>query len=305
MHISAVSRLLVCVMSVTIGACAVSNAKVMNDVLVDTPHGTVFLQNAEDGWFKTAHPFDLSPNVLATVFQGVHVRRSATDPGPGNRVFSDEDSEFLSPLMSAALSKATRRQVVGFRVAHDLEGGLETTSGFLYIQGRLLHLTLTHYRARRYRSVVDVATHRLYPNPTGLDQQQITFTPESVRRSHRHEQPDVTVAPPLASLVLDYEALIEGAPSRAASVRAHPIRQKTTSVFQQLMEPAFPINGASVSRDSRTPSMNTRDTTQQPGLGQDDELNALKKEVRRLHRRLSEFEADTQRTKQPEPSLQH
>ena len=291
-------------MGLAMGACALTNAKVVDHVLVDTPHGTVFLQNAEDGWFKTAHPFDLSSEVLATVFQGVQVQPSATDTGPGNRVFSDEDSEFLSPLIRAALSKATRRQVVGFRVVHDLAGGLETTGGFLYIQGRLLHLTLTYYRARQDGSGPDVVAPRLHPNPTGLDQQQITFTPESARRSHRHEQPDVIDLPPLASLVLDYEALIEGVALPPGRVRSRPLRSDKASVIQQIAVPMFPVSKAPVSHDRPAPSNDASWTIQPPVAENGSDLETLKEEVRRLQRRLSDLEGNTKRTKQPNPSLQ-
>ena len=170
-------------MGVVISACAFTTTKVVENVLVETPRGAVFLQHAEDGWFRTAHPFALSPEVLTTVFRGVHVQPASIDAASGSRVFSDEDAEFLSPLMSTALSKATTHQVVGFRVRHDVDGGQETTAGFVYVQGRLLHLTLTHFLARPDRAEPDGRSQKLNPNPMGLDQKQITFRPEAASRS--------------------------------------------------------------------------------------------------------------------------
>ena len=301
MRMSAGSTVLVLAMWVAMNACTLSNTMIVDDVLVETPHGAVFLQHAEDGWFRTAHPFDLSSSVLATVFRGVRVQVSSTETIPWDRVFSDEDTEFLSPLMSTALSKATKRQVVGFRVVHELDGRQETTGGILYVQGRLLHLTLTQYRAQHDRSESGGTAARLHPNPTGLNQQQIKFSPETAKRSSRHEQPDVTVAPPLISLVLDYGALIEGVALPLISIRAQPIRQGKTSLFQQILEPAFPTTGSSTSDERQTPSPDESHTIQVPSSGKDGELDALKEEVRRLQRRLSELEGDTQGTKQPEP----
>lgn len=305
MRRSASTRFLVCVMGVAISACAFTNANSMDDVLVETPRGAVFLQHAEDGWFRTAHPFDLSPELLATVFRGVHVQLSPTDALPGDRVFSDEDTESLSSVMSTALSKATKRQVVGFRVIHDLDGRQETTGGILYIQGRLLHLTLTHFRARHDGSEQSGTSHRLDPNPTRLDRRQILFTPKAANRSSRNEQPDVTAALPLASLVLDYEALISEATLPAISVRAHPIRSDKGSVFRQIIEPALPMRESSASHEKQTLPHDASRIIQTPAQGKESELEALKEEVRTLQRRLSELEEDTQRTKQPEPLFKH
>ena len=299
MHMSGGVTFLVCVMGLAMGACALTNAKVVDHVLVETPRGAVFLEKAEDGWFRTAHPFDLSSEVLATVFQGVHVQQPLTDPVLGDRVFSDDDTEFLSSVMSTALSKATNHQVVGFHVVHDRDGSSETTGGILYVQGRLLHLTLTHFRARHEGSELGGLSHRLNPNPTGLAQHQVRFSPEAARRSSRHEQPDVTTAPPLASLVLDYDALVQGAALPPTAVRAHPIRADKGSVFLQILDPALPMSEASASRDTQTPPAATSQTGQAPSLEKEGELEALKEEVRTLQRRLSELEGGGQNTEKP------
>lgn len=299
MRISATSRLLVCVMGVAMGACALTNAKVVDHVLVETPRGAVFLEKAEDGWFRTAHPFDLSSEVLATVFRGVYVQQPLTDPVLGDRVFSDDDTEFLSSVMSTALSKATNHQVVGFRVVHDRDGRHETTGGILYIQGRLLHLTLTYFRARPDRAEPDGRSQKLNPNPMGLDQKQITFSPEAARRSSRHEQPDVTATRPLASLVLDYEALIAEAALPTPSIRAHPIRADKGSVFHQILDPAFPMEESSASHEKQTLPHDAIQTIQTPSPEKESELEALKEEVRTLQRRLSELERGRQSTEKP------
>jgi hypothetical protein len=293
------AKCLACVMGVVMSACAFTNTKVVDDVLVDTPRGSVFLQKAEDGWFRTAHPFDLSSEVLATVFRGVHVQASPTDRTTEERVFSNDDTQFLSTLISVALSKAIKSQVVGFRVVHDLDGRQETTGGILYVQGRLLHLTLTHFRARYDLSEPGGTSHRLNPNPTGLEKQQIRFSPEAARRSSRNEQPDVIALPQLVSLVLDYEALIEGAALPPTSVRSRPLRRDKPSVIQQIVEPMFPTSGAPVSHDRHAVSDDASRTVQPPVPEEAGELEALKEEVRKLQRQLSDLEGNTKRTKLP------
>lgn len=281
------------------GACASAKSKAVDEVLVDNSQGAVFLQKAEDGWFRTAHPFDLSPDVLTAVFRGVGVLPSPSDRTTEDRVFSDDAIRFLSTLMSTALSKATKNQVVGFRVVRNMEGREETTGGILYVQGRLLHLTLTHYRVRREHSEQTDLFGHLHPNPTRLDPHQIVFRPEVARRSSRNEQPDVIASPPLASLVLDYEALITESSLSPTSVRSHPIRPGKASVFRQIVEPIFPMNGAPVSHDGRTVLDKASQATPVPTPGKQGELETLKEEVRILQRRLSELDGALQKSKKP------
>ncbi|MBK8275163.1 MAG: hypothetical protein IPK92_04830 [Nitrospira sp.] len=281
------------------GACAFAKSRTVDEVLVDNPHGAVFLQKAEDGWFRTAHPFDLSPEVLSTVFQGVGVLVSSTDRATDHRLFSDEEAEFLSTQISAALSKATKSQVVGFRVMHDMEGRQEATGGIFYVQGRLLHLTLTHYRARHEHSERTDKLGRSHSNPTGLAKHQIVFSPESAKRSSRNEQPDVIASPPLASLVLDYEALITESSLSPASVHSRPIRPDKASVFQQIVEPMFPMNGDPASHDGRTILDEASHATLAPAAGKEGEIEALKEEVRILQRRLSQLDGELQKSKKP------
>ena len=299
MRRSAGSTFLVCAMSVAISACAFTKTKAVETILVETPRGAVFLQHAEDGWFRTAHPFDLSSEVLAAMFRGVHVQGALTDAVLAGRVFSDEDTEFLGSVMSMALSKATARQVVGFRVVQERDGRQETTGGILYVQGRLLHLTLTHFRARSGGSEQNGTSDQRDPNPMGLAQQHIRFHPEAARRSSRHEQPDVTAVPPLASLVVDYEALITEAALPAPSVRAHPIRADKGSVFHQILDPALPIREAPASHERPISPPGTSQTGQLPSPQGESDLEALREEVRTLQRRLSELERGRQNTEKP------
>lgn len=260
--------ILASVMWLVTSACSLIQAKIVDEVLVDGPQGAVLLQKAEDGWFGTAHPLSLSPAVVSSVFQGVQVQTSLIDKAPGERVFSDKDIEFLTPLVRTALSKATKSQVVGFRVLRDTESRQETTGGILYIQGRLLHLTLTHYRAQQEGMGQDGALRRLAPNPTGLEKHQITFSPEAARLSSRNEQPDVTAATPLASLVLDYETLTVGSP-RPSTLNAVPVDEN---------------------RESQVPVMKKETET---------ELESLKEEMRQLQRRLDDLDRGMSRPTTP------
>lgn len=267
------TTLLAYVICLGTSACALTNSKVIEEVLVESPRGAVFLQNAEDGWFKTAHPLSLSPAFLASVFRGVHVQAAPAGRPEGNPVFSDDETQFLSVLMSTALSKAAKRQVIGFRVHHETDAGGGTTGGIFYVQGRLLHLTFTHYRAQGEQSSLESVPGQIVQNPTGLDWGQLLFVPESARRSSRHEQPDVTTTPPLASLVIDYKAL----PSWS-----------TPSTDQAAVSQELPVVPANAIGDAHE-TMKENET----------ELEAVKEEVRALKRRLLELDLQLQKPKKP------
>lgn len=290
------------VMCLLLTACAFAQSftqpKVKDEVLVDSPRGAVFLQKAEDGWFKTAHPLAVSPAMIASVLRGVQVKAPA-GTAEGGPVFSIEDTEFLSALISSALSKADKSQVVGFRVIRGTDAGNETTGGILYFQGRLLHLTFTHYRAQQEQSGKAGTSLRLVPNPTGLDTRQVGFVPETVQRSSRHEQPDVITTPPLASLVIDYEELFPGAIVQPAQAQAHPVQLDQATVIQRGGRSVPSRSDGVRSQDMEGVPAGAIGTTQETVKDHATELESLKEEVRILQRRLLELEGNTPRTKEP------
>ncbi|CUS31316.1 hypothetical protein [Candidatus Nitrospira nitrificans] len=272
-------------------ACGLTNTKVVDEMLVDNPRGAVFLQKAEDGWFGTAHPLAMSPAFLASVFRGVHVKATERGQNYESPVFSDDDTEFLTPLISTALSQAVRSQVVGFRVSRDTDMGSETTGGILYIQGRLLHLTFTHYRAQRDRASPAGMSARIDPNPTGLNTRQLGFVPESARRSSRNTQPDVTKTPPIASLVIEYEAI----PAWLAPSSTQPQPQLDQApVIPRHNQSIHSTRDAAASHNTHV-APGTENSVQAPGSGKETELETLKEKVRTLQRRLLELEGNTQR----------
>lgn len=264
------TALLASVICLVTSACALTNSKIVDEVVVERPRGAVFLQSAEDGWFRTAHPLSLSPAFLASVLREVHVQAAPAGGAEGGPVFSDDETEFLSALMSTALAKAANRQVVGFRVTHDADAGGGTTGGILYVQGRLLHLTFTHYRAQEEWSGLGSTPGRMVTNPTRLDRSQLRFVPASAMQSSRHEQPDITKTPPLASLVIDYETLpYWSAPSIGPA-----------GAIQEL--PAVPARAIGAAHEMTKA-----------------ELQRLQKEVRALERRLSELDLQLQKSEKP------
>ena len=58
------------------------------------------------------------------------------------RIFSDEDAEFLSPLLTQGLSKAKPEELVWFRVSSSAGSGSEPTTGSIYVQKGSIYLTI-------------------------------------------------------------------------------------------------------------------------------------------------------------------
>ncbi|MDR4470678.1 MAG: hypothetical protein MRJ68_20670 [Nitrospira sp.] len=258
--------------------------KVEDTVLATTPRGSVSLHSVNDSWFRTTHPVSVSPLILTHVLQGVQVETAPGGQTTGKRVFSDEETAFLSPLLSMALFKATKSQLVAFRVMHGSGPDSEMAGGFLFTRGRLLHLWLTHYRSNGFRNDSGASLDRQDRNPRGLTSRQLRFVPEAAQRSSHNQQPDLIDPPPLATLVIDYPVLAielnllpETPPSQLPygdeAQRDHP---DTHSVQ--------PNHGLSNSQAEETQAL--KDVVKEQAI----ELDALKEDVRTLRRKLSEME---------------
>src|SRR6058998_1351618 len=143
-------------------------------IIQESQKGSVYLERASDRSFQAAHPIKLDPSLIARVLRGVRLQeRKGTiqtlfaSQTKMIRAFSDEDVEFLAPLLATAFSQAASDQQVGFRLTYPATGrsisgrvgagvgssdpplnslGPEITYGTLYSYGRSLYLTLIEFR---------------------------------------------------------------------------------------------------------------------------------------------------------------
>ena len=109
--------------------------------IVDGPQGSVSLVTVSDETFTPNHPAVLDPKVVARILRGIQVKHRigvlqipfGGAKGP-ERVFSDEQIEYLTPHIIHAFSKVTQEEQVIFRVRdhHSFgeRGGMEW--GFCY-----------------------------------------------------------------------------------------------------------------------------------------------------------------------------
>ena len=217
-----------------LGSCATGAE--MDIMLQESPKGAVYIERIPDSKFQAAHPIKLEREVIARTLRGLYVREdrstlqtiysSSSETGVV-RPFSDDDVDYLAPLIVTGLSKAAPDQRIGFRVTHAAplitrsttggaaigssdpppSPGLETTEANLYAYGTSLHLTLTKYRGRPERPDTINMPNRRFPNDTGLTLTEVFFYPTEARRPESYQPSKLLGEPLLTTLVIDYQLL--------------------------------------------------------------------------------------------------
>jgi len=117
--------------------------------LINTAKGGVYLEEVSDFSFEASHPAVIDQVTIAKIVKGIYHNddmngssRMSVGGSKPMRIFSDEDAEFLSPLLAQGLAKAKPEQLVWFRVSSSAGSGSEPTTGSLYVQTGSLYLTI-------------------------------------------------------------------------------------------------------------------------------------------------------------------
>ena len=118
--------------------------------LQKTAKGSVYLKEIADWSFSANHPATIDQMTMLKIVKGVVTddvqKMSGNMPASGSkpmRVFSDEDAEFLAPLLAQGLLQAKPEQIVGFKVSPSAGSGAEPTAGTLYVHKGSIYLTIT------------------------------------------------------------------------------------------------------------------------------------------------------------------
>src|SRR5688572_28427254 len=176
-------------------------------ILFDDPRGTVSLQTTSDPSIQATQPISLEPALLAQVLKGIEVQykeQHGLQSLIAGRsipvlVFSDDQVQFLAPLLAEGLRSAGPDQRVAFRVLTTYEGSMlessttETTSGSLYAYGRQLCVILSQYRSSPKLTKLNTAGDSEYksrpPDLSGLKDHIVLFTPRAAQRSDNIDPP--------------------------------------------------------------------------------------------------------------------
>jgi len=190
--------------------------------LAHNAKGSVYLEEVTDWSFEASHPAVIDQLTIIKIVKGLYSndgmsgssRMSAGGSKP-MRIFSDEDAEFLSPLLAQGLSKAKPEQLVGFRVSSSAGSGSEPTTGSIYVQKESIYLTIGKGA-----------------KPTG-------FMPESAARTEPAPAYAAGGALDAMTMIIDYHALAK-APMPAAMpiAKATPITPITPIAPMMAAAPA-------------------------------------------------------------------
>jgi hypothetical protein len=214
-------------------------------IIFEDQRGTVSLQTIPDQSMQATHPISLEPALIAQILNGIEVQfqehglqklLAGTDaPIP---VFSDDQIQFLAPLLAEALRTAAPDQQIAYRVQTTIEGSMlessttETTAGSLYAYGRQLCVILSQYRYSPTRANTDLSpsTQRMRPaDPSGLRDSIVMFTPRAAQRSDSVDPP-AGKKPTDKFLAIDYQ-LLQHAPAAAT---AGASAQSTEALAQEV-----------------------------------------------------------------------
>jgi hypothetical protein len=156
--------------------------------------GSVQLREVPDWSFEASHPVIIDHMTMLKVVKGVSTDEtmpaSTKMPASGSkpmRAFSDEDAEFLAPLLAQGLSQAKPEHIVGFTASLSAGSGAEPTAGTLYMKDGALYLTVAFHGKK--------APH---------------FAPSTVVRLEKAPSFAMT-RPGAMTMVIDYQALAKHA----------------------------------------------------------------------------------------------
>ena len=232
---------------------------------------------------QATHPITLDPLLLAQILKGIEVQDQerglqkilggTSAPTP---VFSDDQIQFLAPLLAEGLRTATPDQRIGYRVETTHKGSFlessttETTTGSFYAYGRQLYVILSQYRyspTRTNLNIGDMANRSRPLDYSGLQNQILVFTPRAAQRSDPFDQP-AGEKPTDRFLAIDYQ-LLQQAPTAAPVGQSAPQAGRTSPVRES------PTTGTGI---SEAPAHTTEALAQ--------EVETLRKELKSVQQQL-------------------
>ena len=255
------------------------------------------LNSVNDGSFRTVHPVSISPRLLTRILRGAQsLPGETTTP---MHVFSVDEARFLSPLISKALSQAAENQLVTFHVLRGKSSEAGALGGTIYIQGRLLHFTLTYYHVGPDGRGANEGQDHASRHPEALELPPLAFIPETDERSSTDEQQGVVTPPPLGTLVIDYQMFGDELDRFPPTAQSESLHVSSLPCPQADVPSSLRENGDTALQE--TPSHGAEETLALKELvcEQAIALDALKEDMRVLRHRLSKIEAKKHKSTKP------
>ncbi|TLY30976.1 MAG: hypothetical protein E6K63_00050 [Nitrospirae bacterium] len=292
-------------LAATFAGTVMTGCAFMTGSIHQSARGSVYLEEVPDWSFQAAHPISIDPITLADVFRGVQIQerkstfRTTSDMEPkAVRAFSDDEVEFLAPLLATALSKADPEEIVGFRLVQPAAAGTVGTAGTLYVHGSYLYLSLTQYRSNSFGK-----SGRQLPGSNGPTKRVVSFVPETAQRPDSQRPPGAPAQSSLTTLVIDY-----------ASLAYHPNQKPELSKISAATPETVPapVPQVSVLNKDTSAEAPAKDAQEADFLGQkleelraakelaskkDVELKILKRDVKSLRQQLADRDAEIHKLK--------
>jgi HAMP domain-containing protein len=252
--------------------------------------GTVQLQEVADWSFEASHPAVIDYMTMMKVVKGVFAEDSANGsaklPASGAkpmRVFSDEDAEFLAPLLAQGLSQAKPEQMIGFTVSSSAGSGAGPTAGTLYVQGGTIYLTIASSGNRK----------------------AISFMPHQAARVDKALSHAAAGNAGAMSIAIDYQALAKSpmpapnpmvASPKSAAPAMVPVAQPSTKQDAPLQARPVPIAappmaetvGGEVGDDLLNKKLDELRQARESAALKETEIQMLRKEVQWMKQELRE-----------------
>ena len=242
--------------------------------------GAVYLEEVSEWSFEADHPTMIDQNTMLKIVKGVMAEESGSVstrlPASGSkpmRVFSDEDAEFLAPLLAQGLSRAKPEELVGFRVSSSAGSGATPTAGTLYVQHGAVYFTIS--------------------SPKGI--KAAGFMPRSA--AHIESAPSYAARNTVGamSIIIDYPALARASMPQPVPVALMEKPSMPSSAPQAASAKAsvrvVPVNNPSPSPETSSADMTTEELLNKKleELRQAREANALKESEINILRKETEW----------------
>jgi len=253
---------LVLLTGITLALSACAMGPDLDLTIHESERGGVYVERIPDRSFQAAHPITVSADTMARVLRGVVVKEDhgllgylVAGKPEAVRAFKDEDVEYLAPLLVEGLTRAASDQQVGFRVVQT--GTPAEPTDALYDRRDSRKGSLYAYGRSLYLTLPWLLVESQVRAGGPARSRTILFIPESAIRPDSYRDARSTDA----TLVIDYNLL---ATMPAASDLRPTAAQPPTSA-----------KGEPTQRDT--------------------DLDALRKELEDIKKKLAEQEAERTR----------
>ncbi|MBI5317349.1 MAG: hypothetical protein HZB34_15420 [Nitrospirae bacterium] len=237
-----------------VAGTACSTTAPTGKILFEDPRGSVSLQTFSNPSIQASHPINLAPALLAQLLTGLEMHDHGI--GPHRRVvegfagqpstyplFSEDQIQFLAPLLAEGLRTATANQAIEYRVVTTREGSnrfqsptREITAGSLYAHDRELYVILSQYRHNPMRTNLDIGDIPYRSQEpldySGLRYRTLHFTPKAALRADSPDPPTMDKSTD-RFVAFDYQLLD---PASLEAARAAEAKSRSTEALAQEVE---------------------------------------------------------------------